>query len=226
MGYYSKKGMWKLIVGIIIILVSAIVLFIVTDIWASETREQVKYAMCSWSTLIKDKLAVLNIPYDLRCETVEVEFDPKKDDANDIIVEHMYKCWESTGMGKRNILSTITIKKTLACITCAEILPDKAFGLDVIESDYGQVRNAMESYDVPEEGKLFVNYFAARVKDTNYDLISNKIEITREKPLYVVYAFAKKGIVEAYINGLIGRVDQGILLMSGKQMSEICSGLK
>ena len=192
----DKKGIvMTMVLSLILALISAVVLFGVLAFWKEDAEAKVRYSICGWSAVIKDKLKIAgkDLGYELRCTPARVEVDAEKEDVNEIIVENMYRCWRSLGKGKLDIISSWGFfKKKVACVICAEIMPKGIADENVIEVSLEQINDAANNYELPDEDKTFVNYFVG--KDENIDFRfgnGGNLNAKRSEPLYVTYSFYK-----------------------------------
>ena len=236
----GKKGiMIEIVAALIILAITALILFGVLAIWKVHLENYVRSSTCAMSAVIKDKFTLWGygdaFSYELKCNPVFWAVKPDGDIHN-MAINEMYDCWKTLGRGELDIISNFDWGETdTACVVCSSIKPNK----DKMVLDMATFEKKLNSY-VPEEGdKSFANYFTKSSKALRFDHKGiESIEITKENPLYIVYFFYKAnykyntlvssvGVVPgAVTGGIIGSfVTPGIGTVVGAGVGGVITGI-
>lgn len=192
---HNKRGLvTAVVISLIIMVVSAIIMFSLFVVWKDKTEVEIKRSICQWSALIKDKInykvvEFIGVNYELKCEPVNIAVSKEKSkDIGKIVSNEMFKCWNTLGRGELDVISSWKWKKEVACVVCSKIEPKE----EEIRMKLDELDGALKNLAVEDENKAFVNYFKTEDKGLNLNLKGNdEFVITKQKPLYVVYSFYK-----------------------------------
>ncbi len=190
----GKKGiLTETVVALIVMAVTALILFGAVMIWKVQLENYVRRSTCAMSVVIKDKFNIWGygdvFGYELKCDPILWTFKPDVN-INEKAVDEMYDCWKTLGRGELDIISNFDWGKTdTACVICSSIKPNK----DKMVLDMATFEKNLNSY-IPEEGdKSFANYFNKKDEYLKIDYKDvPKIEVTKGNPLYFVYFFYKE----------------------------------
>lgn len=114
MHWLNKKGIFDIIVKIILVIAFFIVMLIfITNIFGPFIKEDTSDYICKLSVIMRAKTPSFLNMFSLKCNTKEFEIKEKKDMGNAV-----YDCWSRMGKGKLNFESG---GKRVSCFVCSKL---------------------------------------------------------------------------------------------------------
>ena len=189
----GKKGiMTEIVAALIILAITALILFGVLAIWKIQLENYVRSSTCAMSAVIKDKFNLWGygdvFGYELKCNPVFLTVKPDADIHN-MAIDEMYGCWKTLGRGELDIISNFYWGETdTTCVVCSSIKPSK--GAKIF--NMAEFEERLNNYKVAGADRTFANYFSKSAKELRFKYNGiDESEITKVNPLYIVYFFYK-----------------------------------
>ena len=203
---HNKKGMMRNIIGAILVLVIAGILFYVISLMFSSSGSTIDREVCRDWILLKSQSKILGRPLvgeNTPCKTDIIEI--KKTDEYEIkqdIANEMYDCWYQFAEGDKDFLSDWDwFKGDNWCFVCSKIDFSEKVQNEVPEIiDFSDFL-ATESMPLHGEKTFFEYFYDTEEREISVD--DFPVNLDTSTPLYVVFFADKKATTANYIRGTI-----------------------
>ena len=198
----KKGGVPWVIVGLIIIILSAVLLVSVIGVYGFAVTKSVDRTVCMMSVVFRySSGGLFGGLWDtgkLKCNTEEVEIeDPDVGEVMGTVADQMRWCWWKMGEGKIDYLSSIYFgEKNAACVVCSIINSEGEVKFDA--KDFSEFLNE-NSYKFGTK-KTYTSYFLG-ADFSELDFGEGEIVLSKQNPLFVTFMAGK--IVESWPDQII-----------------------